>query len=225
MVLNLKGDDTGWLIGEQESRLKEYDGPLDVVLDVGAHIGTFCCTAAEHGAKLVIAMEPDPENFKCLVENVHNNHMQDRIVTLPFAASIVDYQQLVLRAASGNSGQRSLVFNKAWGGAKVWTIDLLEYIIDFGAACRINYLKMDIEGGEWEILNDHRAADALSKIDYVNIEGHPLSNMDYFEGDPDDALRNACEVKLKSLFAVRDYGPQRAPVWRGYIKGHPKAQA
>lgn len=220
MVLNLKGDDTGWLIGEQQLRLQEYDGPLDVVLDIGAHVGTFCCAAVEKGAKLVIAMEPDPANFRSLVENVAVNGMQDSIVMLPFAAHTQDFQQLTLRAASGNSGQRSLVFNKAWGGSQVWSIDLWRFIIQDLSPYAIDYLKMDIEGGEWSLLNGSEwMFAALNKVNYINMEGHPLSNIDYFEGDEGDALRNECEARLKSLFDVRDYGPQRAPVWRGWRKG------
>ena len=37
----------------------------DVVIDVGAHLGTFTRIALRHGARLVVAVEPDPVNAAC----------------------------------------------------------------------------------------------------------------------------------------------------------------
>jgi predicted RNA methylase len=63
----------------------------DVVFDVGAHIGSFALKAArlvgEDG--LVIALEPELENYKLLEENVRLNNLEN-IVPIPMALS--DFQ-------------------------------------------------------------------------------------------------------------------------------------
>ena len=54
--------------------VKEYDalgiGPGDEVLDIGANIGAFSRRALEQGARFVTAVEPHPENYKALKENL-----------------------------------------------------------------------------------------------------------------------------------------------------------
>ncbi|MGO9261303.1 MAG: hypothetical protein ACLQU1_34100 [Bryobacteraceae bacterium] len=42
----------------------------DVVLDVGAYIGTWTRQALERGAKLVVAIEPTPASVECLKRNL-----------------------------------------------------------------------------------------------------------------------------------------------------------
>ena len=39
----------------------------DVVIDVGADLGTFTRIALQRGARLVIAVEPDPVNAACFL--------------------------------------------------------------------------------------------------------------------------------------------------------------
>ncbi len=47
--------------------------PGDVVLDGGAHIGMFTVFALIHGAKLVISVDPNPDNSAILQYNVERN--------------------------------------------------------------------------------------------------------------------------------------------------------
>src|SRR5262245_53803879 len=47
--------------------LNNLDGA--VVIDVGAHIGSFTSKAVESGARTVISVEPNPENFNALESN------------------------------------------------------------------------------------------------------------------------------------------------------------
>lgn len=63
----------------------------DVVFDVGAHIGSFALKAArlvgEEG--LVVALEPELENYRILKENIELNGLEN-VVLLPMALS--DFQ-------------------------------------------------------------------------------------------------------------------------------------
>jgi len=60
----------------------------DVVIDIGAHIGLHAIHFAKI-AKLVIALDPEPLNFKLLKENVEANKASN-VLALPIAASNYD---------------------------------------------------------------------------------------------------------------------------------------
>ena len=54
----------------------------DVVVDIGAHIGTFTVGAAKRAMNgRVFAIEPVPENFDLLQENVRVNN-RENVVTI-----------------------------------------------------------------------------------------------------------------------------------------------
>jgi FkbM family methyltransferase len=204
-----------WLIDEQRQRLDEYNGPLDCVIDVGAHVGTFALAAAERGAELVIAIEPDPQNYLKLCQNITGNRLNHVIVPLPFAVAVAGWEQITLRKAGVNSGQRSTVFKEHFPGVRVRTLDLWSFCAN--EFHPINYLKMDIEGAEWELLSHPCALHVLQDVGYVNIEGHPLDNERFFNGWKPETRERVYSM-LCGIFDIVDYGPPQAPVWRGARK-------
>jgi len=58
----------------------------DIVIDVGAHIGVFTLAAALRGAS-VLSLEPDPENFELLQENIRFNGYSERVHAYRFAVA------------------------------------------------------------------------------------------------------------------------------------------
>jgi len=53
---------------------------VELLVDVGAHIGTVCVPALARGlARRAIAVEPDPDNLRLLRANVHLNGLGDRV--------------------------------------------------------------------------------------------------------------------------------------------------
>jgi FkbM family methyltransferase len=59
---------------------------VDIVVNVGANIGYYCCLALQHG-KHVVAFEPMSGNLRCLYQNVSANRWGDRIEIFPIALS------------------------------------------------------------------------------------------------------------------------------------------
>jgi hypothetical protein len=78
-------------MGEQ-LQLKVYDHASakvkkgDVVLDVGAHVGTFTRFALNRGALLVVAFEPNPNTIICFKQNFEKEIREKRVILIEAAA-------------------------------------------------------------------------------------------------------------------------------------------
>jgi len=55
----------------------------DVVLDCGANVGVYTRDALDSGAKLVVAIEPAPENIECLRRNFAPEVAAGRVIVYP----------------------------------------------------------------------------------------------------------------------------------------------
>src|SRR2546425_3546132 len=78
----------------------------DVVVDVGAHIGRYALRAATKASK-VIAVEPDPSNFRLLERNVRLNGFSN-VVLVPHALSSRAGTRALWLAPQENTGTSSL---------------------------------------------------------------------------------------------------------------------
>jgi FkbM family methyltransferase len=165
--------------------LGEYERPiawdqLRLVLDVGAHVGAFTCWAASRAPRArIFAFEPEPHNFADLDANVLKNDLGGRVVLVNAAAASVDGEG-GLRVHVGDRQLSSLVA-PAGGTVPVRCINLDKYI---RKCCEgpIDLLKMDVEGGEWEVLPSLRD-DTWARISKVVLEvhtfgGHRLREME-----------------------------------------------
>ena len=124
--------------------------PGDVVMDCGAHVGTFTDLALRRGASKVLAIEPDPVNLECLRRNFTGEIASGRVVLVPKGVWSTE-KTLTLYIGSENSGTNSMVFHQDGGEVRVpvTTVDRLvkELHLD-----RVDFIKMDIEGAEREAL-------------------------------------------------------------------------
>jgi hypothetical protein len=62
-------------------------GQGDIVLDVGAHLGTFARYAFQKGARVVVGVEPDPRNVACLKQTFREEIRQRKFRLVEAAAS------------------------------------------------------------------------------------------------------------------------------------------
>lgn len=171
--------------------------PGDRVLDLGAGIGDFAVHAAVLGrARCVVACEPDPASFAMLCENVHANRAS-AVAPIAVAASanpgpleLAPVSHAVLGAARRASGR----------GIPVASATLRELVGRLPGGC--DFLKVDIEGGEYDLLCGCDAA-TLSAIGRISAEVHPA--------DPGRLVALVAKLEA-SGFAVR-VAP--SPVHRG----------
>ncbi|WP_167487666.1 FkbM family methyltransferase [Nocardia terpenica] len=156
--------------------------PGDNVIDIGANIGVFALWAAPRipGGR-ILAVEPSPVVFDCLRRNVELNGL-DRV-------------DLVNAAVGRDGATLDFVYNSRWptmGHAKglspskvlltnhkhdiyqqVPTVSLAT-MMDRYEMDRVHYLKVDCEGGEFDIFRE-MDSDHWRRIDKIGAEFHEFA--------------------------------------------------
>jgi FkbM family methyltransferase len=132
----------------------------DVVLDVGAHLGTFTRIALQRGARLVIAVEPNPVNAACFERTFEEEIANGRVRLVQAAAW---HSPGSLQFELGNASQTGHVAGAQSGSAMTVRAVALDDMIDELKLDRVDFIKMDIEGAERHALAGARRLLAARK--------------------------------------------------------------
>ena len=127
----------------------------DVVFDVGAHFGFFSYFALQKGAKKVYAFEPNPYVYKFLKRNVEI--WGDRIIPFDLALHSSDgYGELLIPQDETEMTAR-LFRGIEESGKKVKVRKVtLDRFVKENAVKRVDFIKIDVEGGEREVIKGAR---------------------------------------------------------------------
>jgi len=122
----------------------------EVFVDLGAHIGKYALQVARivGNEGLVIAVEPHPENWQALLKACSLNELGN-IVALNVAAFDRDCKLKLFIGDS--SGRHSAKENRGLGYVEV-EARAVDNIIEELNVKRVNWLKIDVEGAELEVL-------------------------------------------------------------------------
>lgn len=149
-----------WNLAEQERKIYGTGElavrPGDVVLDCGANVGVFVREALDAGAKLVVAIEPGPENLECLRRNFPSETAAGRVIV--YGKGVWDKDDwLVLNVDPSNSAADSFVMQPkgATGGLQLPLTSIDKLVAELKLE-RVDYIKMDIEGAEQRALDGAR---------------------------------------------------------------------
>ena len=158
----------------------------DTIIDIGAHVGSFCIPAAmKYRNSKIYAFEPEPENYNLLVKNIKLNDVVN-----------VEPRKLAVAASAGlgnlfvdpyNSTGHSLT-RKTPKSLEVQTTTL-EQILSVNRVVHCGLLKIDCEGAEYEILLNTSLFN-LSKIENIAMEYHIPK---FFDLDNASLLKNLIE--------------------------------
>lgn len=120
-----------------------------VFIDLGAHIGLYTLLASKLVGSngLVVALEPHPENFAFLLINLKLNHCYN-VIALNYAAYNDD--KFVKLYVSSVSGWHSLKVKEGYHiTVQARRIDT---ILNELAIRKVDFMKIDVEGAEYEVL-------------------------------------------------------------------------
>ena len=132
----------------------------DVVIDVGAHLGTFSRIALQRGARLVVAVEPDPVNAACFQRTFEEEIANGRVRLVQAAAW---HSTGSLQFELGNASQTGHVAGAESRGTVTVRAVTLDLMIDEMKLDRVDFIKMDIEGAERHALAGARRLLAARK--------------------------------------------------------------
>jgi FkbM family methyltransferase len=208
------------LIGNREMERGEFErherqlvelllDAAEVVINVGANIGYYCCTASQRG-KHVVAFEPMPANLFHLYRNIQANGWEQQIEVFPLA--LADHVGLV-EIFGGGTGA-SLI--RGWAGtpeSRVTTVPVstLDHVLGHRFSNQRCLLIVDIEGAEGALL---RGASS-----YLEREPKPIwmVEISITEHQPRGVLLNPHLMETFQGFWSRGYrsyaiGPRLRPV-------------
>jgi len=157
--------------GSDYERLGCVINPGDIVVDIGGNIGMFTRRALERGASRVITFEPMSKAFACLVDNTGYEAECHKIAI----GKEFGFKNLAVPGSFNNLGgstsmmdldTRSTAYSEkvvSMSLGELWDLGILPE--------RINFLKIDCEGGEKEII-ESLTDEHLSRIDKISMEYH-----------------------------------------------------
>ena len=146
-----------------DQKLDALLAPTRSILDLGANVGLFGAFASSRWpAAEIVAFEPDPANLAVLERTIAVNGLGGSWTVVPAAAGARDGETAFL------AGAASLSRLTAAGTPGATTVPIRDVLPAIAAA---DLVKLDIEGGEWEILSDPRFRSSPPRA--LVMEYHP----------------------------------------------------
>jgi FkbM family methyltransferase len=143
----------------------------DVVVEVGAHVGCFTTWAAMQGPGVrVHSYEADPGNFSYLERNVRRNGL-DRVRASHAAVGASDGETTLYLHGRGHGGNSLYREHAGEGRAVTVPAKRLDTVLKENRLERVDFLKLDCEGAEYDILGA-ASADTLARVRQIAMEHH-----------------------------------------------------
>lgn len=147
-----------------------------VVVDIGGYIGDFSVYAAKYlEARRVVVYEPIAENFEILKRNVEGNGFGDRITAVNKAVGNAGEIVLNVQKLENDEVHVSAYWYPEAEQRRI-PCDTLPDLLETHRLESVDLLKVDCEGGEYEIFLDapDRVFDRIRNIvfEYHRIEGY-----------------------------------------------------
>ncbi|MCS7062379.1 MAG: FkbM family methyltransferase [Anaerolineae bacterium] len=167
-----------WIVKETclDRVYETHSAPIEngwIVVDIGAGIGDFATqTARDHPQTQVFAFEPFPPSYALLLENIALN-CTENVRPFPLAVCGRGTGSMTLSATGAAVQHTTTPSAPAFNVAPTLEVACisLDTLFESNQLERCDYLKMDCEGGEYDILLN-TSPDTLHRIRRMCLEYH-----------------------------------------------------
>ena len=138
------------MVAHEDDIIEQFSPKIgDIVIDVGAAFGFYTILASKRVGRegKVVAIEPQPDNFEMLNRNIKLNKLAN-IVTLNYAASS---QKTTLKLFDNYSTIQERAGQSLQSYIEV-SADTLDNLLRQAAIYEVNWVKVDVEGAELDVL-------------------------------------------------------------------------
>lgn len=168
---------------EDTQVIQKFVKPGDIVVDIGAHIGSTVIVAADQAGSSgkVLAFEASPKFFSFLKQNIDKNNLNDIVTCYPYAIGDRKTQVNINESVTDDTTNH---IGKSGNAVEQVTLD--DYTKDFA---KVSFIKIDVEGYEPKVLEG--AVETLKKTDCIYIEfcTSNLKNLGFTATDITDSLK------------------------------------
>jgi FkbM family methyltransferase len=193
----------------REQDIIQHFSPVqgNVVIDVGAHVGRYTIL----GSKLVgqegkvIAIEAHPSNFQLLQRNLHHNKL-DNVIAFNCAAYSEDGVNVRLFMPDRQLGSTiyNTVMEKRDATNKFVSVPALrlDSIVQHSGIRddEVNWMKIDVEGAEYEVLKGAEKILRKSKEISVLVEVHNLNDGNFYNAIVDTLKKNEFSIVFEKIY-------------------------
>jgi FkbM family methyltransferase len=176
--------------------------PVREICDIGGHVGLFGTWALRrYSDAAVVSFEPDPCNVAvleaCRDASAHASRWKVRNAAAGTASGTTRF--LAGRGAMSREVLGGERVGVGRAGGRVVDVPVIDVFPDLN---RADLIKIDIEGGEWALLEDPRFARCTGRV-VVVVEYHP-------QGSPTEDAGAAARRLLRAAgYSVVPAGPER----------------
>jgi FkbM family methyltransferase len=162
------------VLSEDAYRLGSIDwasAGLAIVLDIGAHVGTFACSLAQRaGRARFVCIEPSPVTSDWLAHNLEANNLAGRVTILRAAVAGTDGEGTLWEW--GDASCVSSTIEGRGNPVPVKTVSLESLVSRAGGPPEV--VKIDCEGGEYDAILSSPDW-CWKRVRYLFLEHHPVA--------------------------------------------------
>ena len=160
------------------------------VVDIGGHIGIFSIFMSKKvPLGKIYVYEPFPENFSLLEENVKLNNCSN--IVLSNKAVCGEKGKRIIFKSAKNSGGHSLYTQE--GRRDEIDCTTLEDILKSNGLSFVDFLKMDCEGAEYEIIRE-TPKEIMRSIKFIALEYHFKAQYPNLPDSSEELVRQLEEI-------------------------------
>src|SRR5918998_2965739 len=153
----------------------------DTVIDIGAHIGRYTITSSKQVGSTgkVVAIEADPENFELLKRNIALNNLTN-VLPLNYAA-FSTRTRIKLYEQSASAKYNSVMLTRAAKTKNYVEVKANTFasILKQNGINQVNWLKIDVEGAEFEVLKGSTETLSWENISLL-VEIHNIEDPNHY---------------------------------------------